>query len=395
MGEFSQKKNRVGERGVANNGLSMEIIAYRTNKDIDVMFEDGTVVTHKTYTYFRTGRIPYPDFYKKQRLGETGLYNDLQMEIIEYRNASDIDIRFSNGYILKHTGYTNFTRKAFPFVVSHYHEKKIASNGMMAEIIECRSSKDIDIQFEDGTIREHTRTSSFYQGRVAPIQINYSEKYVGQTRTMNCGIKATIIAYRNRCDMDIKFENGIVREHVKMSCFQKGQIGPIPRDKKMYYIGQTRTMSCGMKATIITYRGCDDIDVQFEDGSINKHKRTDAFQMGKIAHTSNHTKADYLGKTHTMKSGIKATIIKYRNVNDIDVQFEDNTIRKHMAIRNFNRGIIAHPNKNIIFGTYKISKIAFQFHDKTYFYVTYTENNSEISEVMCIDDMKQKLPELA
>lgn len=35
---------------------------------------------------------------------------------------------------------------------------------------------------------------------------------------------------------------------------------------------------------------------------------------------------------------------------------------------------------------------AFVFHDKTHFYVTYTENDSEILDVMCIDDMKQKLP---
>lgn len=42
-------------------------------------------------------------------------------------------------------------------------------------------------------------------------------------------------------------------------------------------------MSCGMKATIIAYRNCNDIDVQFEDGTIVKHKRIGNFRGGHIA----------------------------------------------------------------------------------------------------------------
>ena len=102
----------------------------------------------------------------------------------------------------------------------------------------------------------------------------------------------------------------------------------------------------------------------------------------------------YIGQTRTMKCGLKATIIAYRNNKDIDVRFEDGSIKESTCTKQFNEGSIAHPN-NILFDTYKISKAAFVFHNKTYFYVTYTENDSEISEIMCVDDMKQKLPELA
>ena len=292
MGEFSQKKNRVGERGVANNGLSMEIIAYRTNKDIDVMFEDGTVVTHKTYTYFRTGRIPYPDFYKKQRLGETGLYNDLQMEIIEYRNASDIDIRFSNGYILKHTGYTNFTRKAFPFVVSHYHEKKIASNGMMAEIIECRSSKDIDIQFEDGTIMRHKTYRYFRNGYMHSAPEQQAKRRVGMKKIANCGMEMEIIAYRKFNDIDVKFSNGEIKEHVTYDSFMSGGI----RSQSYSAPGQIVRCNNGMRARLSEYRSATDVDVMFEDGTLRTHIAMSEFRKGSVRHpafNTNNTSCDF------------------------------------------------------------------------------------------------------
>lgn len=40
--------------------------------------------------------------------------------------------------------------------------------------------------------------------------------------------------------------------------------------KATKYLGMTRTMKCGMKATIIAYRGYDDIDVKFENGGVCK-----------------------------------------------------------------------------------------------------------------------------
>lgn len=219
-----------------------------------------------------------------------------------------------------------------------------------------------------------------------------AKKYLGMTRTMNCGLKATIIAYRKYTDIDVQFEDGTIHEHKDIDSFKKGTIIPIQAKNK--YIGQTRTMNCGMKATIIAYRGFFDIDVQFENGAIREHRDIKAFRKGAIMPRPAGKKTYRIGQTRMMSCGMQATIIAYRGTNDIDIQFKDGTIREHKTMSEFNNGKIAHPT-NILFDTYKLDKVAFQFHDKTYFYVTYTKNNSEISEVMCIDDMKQKLPELA
>ena len=40
------------------------------------------------------------------------------------------------------------------------------------------------------------------------IQVANNENIVGENRMMNCGMKATCIAYRNNTDLDIQFEVG-------------------------------------------------------------------------------------------------------------------------------------------------------------------------------------------
>ena len=122
-------------------------------------------------------------------------------------------------------------------------------------------------------------------------------------------------------------------------------IRPNPlKDKRK---GMSLMMNCDMKATIIAYRNSQDIDIQFEDGIIVKHKAFDSFQKGKIANPNISIKDKRIGQSLMMSCGMKATIIAYRNCNDIDVQFEDGTIVKHKRIGNFRGGHIANPNIKI------------------------------------------------
>lgn len=49
-----------------------------------------------------------------------------------------------------------------------------------------------------------------------------------------------------------------------------------------YRIGETRTMSTGLKATVIAYRNTNNVDLQFENGIIAKDRSYDAFKRGSI-----------------------------------------------------------------------------------------------------------------
>ena len=52
---------------------------------------------------------------------------------------------------------------------------------------------------------------------------------------------------------------------------------------KIDRLGETKMMNCGMKATIVQYGRYEDIDVRFEDGSMVEHKAYSAFKKGEIA----------------------------------------------------------------------------------------------------------------
>ena len=222
--------------------------------------------------------------------------------------------------------------------------------GMKATIIAYRQYSDIDIQFEDGTIVEHIAFARFKKGE---LKKSIKDKRIGMSLTMNCGMKATIIDYHNCSDINVQFEDGTVVKHRAFAQFKNKQIAnpniliirPNPlKDKRK---GMSLMMNCDMKATIIAYRNSQDIDIQFEDGIIVKHKAFDSFQKGKIANPNISIKDKRIGQSLMMSCGMKATIIAYRNCNDIDVQFEDGTIVKHKRIGNFRGGHIANPNIKI------------------------------------------------
>ena len=134
---------------------------------------------------------------------------------------------------------------------------------------------------------------------------------LGKTRMMNCGMEATIIRYGKAIDIDVRFEDGTVVKHKSYSKFKKGGIAN-PNIKASRF-NETRMMSCGIEATIIRYGGATDIDVRFEDGVIKEHVVYSKFKKGSIAHPSTKVSAkDRLGETNMMNCGMEATIIQLK-----------------------------------------------------------------------------------
>ena len=106
---LSRLKNRVGETSISSDGQIMIIIAYRSCKDIDVRFEDGVVVTNKSYIHFKSGVIKNPYRDALLRVGEEGIAtNGQKMTIIAYHDSENIDIKFEDGTIVLHKSYSDF-----------------------------------------------------------------------------------------------------------------------------------------------------------------------------------------------------------------------------------------------------------------------------------------------
>lgn len=294
---------RIGETRKSSCGMEMKIIAYRNANDIDIEFEDKTIVTHKSYDCFKQGYISNPNVcnsnkYEKLRLHETGTYKKLKTEIVAYRNAMDIDVKFSNGFLLEHTRYYAFQHGIYPAFVHHYHETATAINGLKMTIIAYRSPSDIDIEFEDGVVVQHRSYSTFRNGCIKHPKINPQtmKSRIGETRMANCGLKMEIIAYRTAHNMDIRFSTGEIRKNVAYAEFLSGKIKPAAVSP----VGTFGIALNGLRMKLIEYRGACDIDVMFEDGMINRHKAMKQFRSGQIGHPHIGTNSD--GKFHDVKT---------------------------------------------------------------------------------------------
>lgn len=166
---------------------------------------------------------------------------------------------------------------------------------------------------------------------------------VGETVQANCGMMMTIIAYRNSNDIDVQFENGTVVRNRDYWSFKKGSIGNRKNEELMVSrVGETRMMNCGKEATIISYRKSDDIDVSFSDGTIVKNRMYQSFVKGKIAYPTE--RANHVGEERRMNNGQLAIIENWRYNYDIDVRFEDGTFVANKSYKSFKEGSIRNPN---------------------------------------------------
>ena len=228
---------------------------------------------------------------KIDRVGETRMMNcGMEATITRYENNMDIDVRFEDGTVAKRKAYSAFKKGSIvnQNFNSRLNEAKMMNCGMKATIIRYGRYTDIDVRFEDGTVVKHRGYGDFKKGKIANPNMKVSAKNrLGETRMMNCGMKATIIRYGNAGDIDVRFEDRTIAKRKGYREFKKGKIAnPNIKTSAENRLGETRMMNCGMKATIIRYENNTDIDVCFEDGVVAKDKTYRAFKKGEIAHES-------------------------------------------------------------------------------------------------------------
>lgn len=112
----SYVKKHLGEKIIQNRGNEeAEIIEAIDANHISVRFNDGTIVKNRKYEDFLKGAIGKPGLAPltrtliNERLGqENVMKNGMYARITRYGSANDIDILFSNGTLVTHKTYANF-----------------------------------------------------------------------------------------------------------------------------------------------------------------------------------------------------------------------------------------------------------------------------------------------
>ena len=332
--------NRVGEVSYKSNGDRMTIIAYRSYKDIDVQFDDGEIRRGVTYDHFKKGFISR----STKRLGEVR-YNTsgYKMTIVAYRSVTDIDVQFDDGTILRGITYQHFLSGRVlktPQSVERIGEVGYNNKHERMVIVAYKSATDIDVQFEDGTIRTGVAYSSFKSGNISKEgcsgKVKYTDKRVGEVRRNNDGLLMRIKAYRSSRDVDVEFENGNIRYSVTYHSFKSGTLKDINKlDSFKSRVGKIGYNTEGLKMIIKDYRSASDIDVEFEDGEVIRGVRYQSFLKGYVPKSKSK-----VGECSVNRKGQRMWIKAYRGNKNIDVEFEDGTIRTGVTYQNFKNGSI-------------------------------------------------------
>ena len=282
---YLNKEDYVGKHNVNQEGKSMTIKAYRSCTDIDVEFEDGTVAKSKLAN-FKKGTIKHPDYRKERWIGKT-MYNNQGrlMSIVAYDHGNII-VKFEDG-VTKSSSLGYFKSGG----IMHPADKTKLGNvyihkatGMKMKVIAYRKHSDIDVEFEDGTVV--TTTS----GPLIRGTVQYPKEHVGLTRQNKYGQKVTIIAYRGCTDIDVEFDDGEKAYHRYFFAFNSGDLVSSAklaeiRQRKLQEKAKGKEQMVmshyGLKMWVKEYHNCEDVDIEFETGYVNKHKQHKRFLKGR------------------------------------------------------------------------------------------------------------------
>ena len=179
----SQEKIYIGMERIMSNGQKAKLTRHKNDTHVSVEFEDGTVVEDTRLRNFLRGHVQNPNYDQyAYRYNETKMMNcGMSATITDYINANDITVRFDDGTPLEHQRYQNFESGTIPHPIlgSNIHtaqkseeiknrvgQQAMMKCGMIATIIAHPSSKNITVQFEDGTIVEGKSYYNFQKGSI-------------------------------------------------------------------------------------------------------------------------------------------------------------------------------------------------------------------------------------
>lgn len=350
---YSPRYDRTGETTIASNGQEVKILNYRGYDDIDVQFEDGTIVNNQSYAAFRYGYIQNPLLHRQNTyVGRKVLNNNGQiMEIIKYDTNLKVLVRFEDGFETE-CALSQFERGSL--TNPHYEMNKyigvesVSSRNQKMKIIAFRAQNDIDVEFEDGTIVKNKRFDHFLSGNLENPNNTLKHERIGERNKANNGEWMTITNYNGVADVEITFDDGTVVYHKSYQAFLEGYISKKNKvdqrqvAAKAKRIGEKSIANNGLSMEIIDYRGARDIDIQFEDGVLVTNKRYDHFQSGNIKHPNlgNIQIKDRTSEVIINENVEKVRIMAYRNNKDIDVMVNDERIECHRSYDDFVKGKI-------------------------------------------------------
>lgn len=191
------KNTRIGVTRLNTQNEKMTIIEYKGAKDVTVQFGDGAIREHVQYYNFEKGQVRHPIKIVTQgitRIGETRVNNQNErMEIIDYKNAACMTVRFDDGTVHHNVQYHNFCKGrvkkteskeikksqaaeqkfgAMECRTDRIGEERFNTKNERMKIINYNNTHDITVRFDDGTIKAGVHYRHFLDSYVKKPKIS-------------------------------------------------------------------------------------------------------------------------------------------------------------------------------------------------------------------------------
>ena len=366
------KTSCLGETRIMKNGQAAKCIEYLDSRHITVQFEDGTIVKNKTKYEFLRCTIGNPTIgsrttSRRPLLGMKLVMNcGLVAEVIADRGASDIDVQFEDGLVVQHRYRADFKRRqiSHPFYATRSFPQQLVLASVRQYFPDAiadfrptflknqKSGHNLEIDVWIPSLCVGVEYDGYpWHKKETPQSLAKFETILDsdEIRALYCLVEKGCVKHESTkhhnylLDVDPKtpsHEQRHLIEEIRLATtkllkelgvsnpvllYDEAFLDSIRTNLVDELVGEVRAMKNGHKAKLIVYRNSGDIDVQFEDGTIVRHRRIQNFREGEIKNP-NFNKSSTVGMTVRMLNGLEATCIAYRSSKDLDVQFEDGTI---------------------------------------------------------------------
>lgn len=209
--------------------------------------------------------------------------------------------------------------------------------GGVAECVRYVSAHDYVVRWEDGKEQHFDRWEKFIRGELkeGSRKKRAAKTFIGMRVKQTCGEMAEIVAYRNKNDCDVRYDDGTFISGARTDSFKKGQVPKISRQEKESFLKESRTgakavMHDGHEIECIRYGGVKDCDFCSDTGMILEHRNWANFEKRTISSKTYIPKNKRVGTSVKQISGHTATCIKYIDSASRDNEFrlDDGTITK-------------------------------------------------------------------
>jgi hypothetical protein len=198
------------------------------------------------------------------------------------------------------------------------------------EIIQYKNNKNLTIRFlNDGT---EVKTNGAYLSLGSPLHPTLNKPKIGDRFPCKDGDTVEIIEYISAVNCRIKWLSDGAEGSREMSAIREG-VNKHPFNWKPK-VGDVFKVTKG-EVTVLSYNSAVDVDVQFQDGAITKTKSS-CLKLGNVGHPTSCLVAGDIFKTN---SGWEGVVLKYNSCHSVTVKWQDGSESEHPASHILNGGI--------------------------------------------------------